>query len=45
MRPKFARDLIWGTVNDDISPAACYSLFADPLPPPPQSELENVAAN
>ena len=45
MRPKFARDLIWGTVVDTVSPAARYSLFADPLPRPPSSELGNVAAN
>jgi hypothetical protein len=32
MRPKFARDLVWGMVEDDISPTAHYSLFADPLP-------------
>jgi hypothetical protein len=45
MRPKFARDFIWGVVDDHISPAARYSLYADPLPRPPQSELENLAAN
>ena len=32
MWPKFARDLVWGTVEDDVSPAAHYSLTADPLP-------------
>ena len=45
MRPKFARDLVWGVIDDDISPAARYSLFAEPLPPPPQSELQNAIAN
>ena len=45
MCPKFAQDLVWGTVEDDVSPAAHYSLSADPLPRPPQSELENMAAN
>ena len=45
MRPKFARDLVWGAVEDDVSPAAHYSLSADPLPWPPQSELDNVVAN
>jgi hypothetical protein len=45
MRPKFARDLVWGQIDDDISPAARYSLFAEPLPRPPQSELQNVIAN
>jgi hypothetical protein len=45
MRPKFARDLVWGAVEDDISPAARYSLTAEPLPRPPQSELENLIAN
>ena len=45
MRPRFARDFIWGAVDDDISPAASYSLHADPLPRPPQSELENSVAN
>ena len=32
MWPKFARDLVWGTVEDDVSLAAHYSLTADPLP-------------
>src|SRR5258705_331783 len=45
MRPKFVRDLIWGSVDDTISPAARYSLSADPLPHPPSSELSNVTAN
>jgi len=45
MRPKFAWELIWGAVDDDISPSARYSLFAEPLPRPPQFELENFAAN
>jgi hypothetical protein len=45
MRPKFARDFIWGAIDNDISPAACYSLLAEPLPRPPQSELENTVAN
>ena len=45
MHPKFAWDLIWGTITDNISPAVCYSLSADPLPQPLQSELENTAAN
>jgi hypothetical protein len=45
MLPKFVHDLIWGVIDDDISPSARYSLFADPLPRPPQSELENVIAN
>ena len=45
MRPKFARNLVWGTIEDDVSPAAHYSLTADPLPRPPLSELENVAPN
>ena len=44
-RPRFARDLLWGTVGDDISPAARYSLFAEPLPRPPPSELDNSVAN
>ena len=45
MRPRFARDLVWGNVGDDISPAARYSLTAEPLPRPPQSELQNSFAN
>jgi len=45
MRPRFARDFIWGAVKDDISPAARYSFSAEPLPRPPQSELNNTAAN
>jgi len=45
MRPRFARDLIWGTVDSAISPAAQYSLLADPLPRPPASELNNIPAN
>jgi hypothetical protein len=32
MRPRFARDLIWGDTTNTISPSAQYSLFADPLP-------------
>ena len=45
MRPKFAQELIWGAVDDDISLSARYSLFAEPLPHPPQSKLKNFAAN
>ena len=45
MHPKFTQNLVWGTVEDDISPAAHYSLSADPLPRPPQSKLKNVVAN
>ena len=45
MRPRFARDFIWGAIGDDISPAAHYSLLAEPLPRPPESELENIIAN
>jgi hypothetical protein len=45
LRPKFARDFIWGPVENDISPAAFYSLTAAPLPRPPQSELDNIVAN
>ena len=45
MRPRFARDLVWGNVEDDVSPAAQYSLTAEPLPRPPQSELLNAVAN
>jgi hypothetical protein len=44
MHPKFARDLIWGDITNTISPAAQYSLFADPLLQPPQSKLENSTA-
>jgi hypothetical protein len=35
MCPKFTRDLLWGAVEDDISPSARYSLFSEPLPRPP----------
>ena len=45
MRPRFAQDFIWGDIGDDISPAAHYSLLAEPLPRPPESELENIIAN
>jgi hypothetical protein len=45
MRPKFAWDLVWGTIEDDVSPTAHYSLTANPLPRPPQSELENIVPN
>ena len=45
MHPKFTCDLLWGEIEDDISPAACYSLTAELLPRPPQSELQNIAAN
>ena len=44
MCPRFVRDLIWGKTTNSISPAAQYSLFADPLPRPPRSELENSTA-
>ena len=45
MHPKFARDLLWGEIDNDISPATHYSLSAEPLPHLPQSELQNVTAN
>jgi hypothetical protein len=45
MCPKFAWDLIWGADGDNISPSTRYSLSAEPLPRPPQSELQNIAAN
>jgi hypothetical protein len=45
MHPKFVCDLVWGLIDNDISPATRYSLFTDLLPCPPQSELENVIAN
>src|ERR1700735_5209137 len=45
MRPKFTQNLICNTTSSPISPAAQYSLFADPLPRPPQSELNNIPAN
>lgn len=32
LRPKYARDLLWGSHQDRISGAAQYSLFADTLP-------------
>jgi hypothetical protein len=38
MCPKFVWDLVWGAISNDISPAAQYSLSADPLPP--QFELK-----
>ena len=45
MRPRFARDLVWENVEDDVSPAAQYSLTTEPLPRLPQSELLNAVAN
>ena len=45
MHPRFARDFVWGNVEDDISPAAKYSLTTEPLPRPPESELQNLVAN
>jgi hypothetical protein len=45
MRPRFTQDFIWGVVEDDISPASQYSLFAKPLSRLPQSELDNTVAN
>jgi len=36
---------MWGNDEDSISPAAQYSLFADPLPRPPLSVLRNSAAS
>jgi hypothetical protein len=45
MCPRFAQDFIWGAVNDDISPATCYSLLTELLPHPPQSKLENAIVN
>jgi hypothetical protein len=44
-RPRYARELMWGYDEDIISPAAQYSLFADPLPRPPLSVLQNSAAS
>jgi hypothetical protein len=43
-RPRYARDLIWGTKEDVISPAARYSFYAEPLPRPPPSVFQNSAA-
>ena len=45
MHLKFAWDLVWRTVEDNIGPVAHYSLSADPLPQSSQSELENMVAN
>jgi len=45
MHPRFTQDFIWGAIEDNISPAAHYSLLAEPLPCPPKSELENIIAN
>ena len=47
LRPKYARDLLWAppTSSNPLSPASQYSLFADPLPRPPDSELHNDIAN
>ena len=45
MRPKFVWDFIWGPTTENISPAPRYSLFAEPLPHPPLSKLNNVDAN
>jgi hypothetical protein len=47
LHPKFARDLLWApsTTSNPLSPASQYSLFADPLPRPPDSELHNEIAN
>jgi hypothetical protein len=44
VHPRYAQDLIWGDVKDIVSPAAHYSLFADPLPCPPLSAFRNTAA-
>ena len=46
LRPRFSRDFLWSSyASDPVSPAAQYSLYADPLPRPPQSELLNATAN
>jgi hypothetical protein len=45
MRPRFAQDLVWGNVEDDISPVAQYSLTTELPPQPPQSKLQNLIAN
>ena len=45
MRPKFTWDFIWGATTDNISPVSRYSLFAEPLPHPPLSKLNNIDAN
>jgi hypothetical protein len=45
MRPKYVHDLLWGNIADDISPTVRYSLSAEQLPCPPQSELQNLTAN
>ena len=36
-RPRFARQLIWDAVPEEIGPTAMYSLTAEPLPRPPLS--------
>lgn len=40
-RPRYARELMWGEREEEISPAALYSFTAEPLPGPPASELNN----
>lgn len=45
LHPWFAWDFLWGPLTDSVSLASQYSLFADPLPHPPQSELQNVITN
>lgn len=37
-------DLLWASSADLVSPAAQYSLFVEPLPHPPPSELNNHIA-
>jgi hypothetical protein len=44
-RPRYARELMWSNNEDIISPAAQYSLFANPLPRPPLSAFQNSAAS
>lgn len=41
-RPRHFRDLLWDdTSTEENSPGAMYSISAEPLPGPPDSELEN----
>ena len=42
---RLVQDLLWGTVEDNISPATHYSLSAEPQHCPRHSELDNTMVN
>ena len=39
--PRYTRNLLWGSGDEDIGLTAKYSLYASPVPGPPASEFQN----